>query len=119
MAFVEQSLPLSEVQVEEQLLQGHFFWGGSCRKRLLQMKYPHERLLMHTSFPKVLRSQALYVCLMVFSLHEEVPDEELQECERMISQLESPSSKAEVGRGFAADLFFHEGYSIQQFRDRR
>lgn len=42
MAFVEQSLPLSELQVEE------------------------------------------------------VPDEELQECERMISQLESPSSKAEV-----------------------
>lgn len=56
---------------------------------------------------------------MVFSLHEEVPDEELQECERMISQLESPSSKAEVGGlGTAADLFFHEGYSIQQFRDR-
>lgn len=28
MAFVEQSLPLSELQVEEQLLQGHsFFWG--------------------------------------------------------------------------------------------
>lgn len=28
MAFVEQSLPLSELQVEEQLLQGHSFFGG-------------------------------------------------------------------------------------------
>lgn len=28
MAFVEQSLPLSELQVEEQLLQGHSFFLG-------------------------------------------------------------------------------------------
>lgn len=105
MAFVEQSLPLSELQVEEQLLQGHsFFLGGrSCRIR----------------FPlKFYAAKAVYVCLMVFSLHEEVPDEELQECERMISQLESPSSKAEVG-GLctAADLFFHGGYSIRNMQN--